>query len=240
MASRPRITKAYTLGFAAVVTMVCSVLLATAATLLKDRQDQNIQLDIKYNILNVLGLVENDDVEPEKLLALYDQKVKTYVVDTDGKMVQGVIAEDVDLKVNPDLLPIFTRQEGDNILAYCIPTQGKALWSTVKGYIALESDLNTVKGITFYSHGETPGLGGEIDKEWFTDAFKGKTILNDAGEIVSVEIIKGKIRANEKNPEHKVDGISGATLTGLGLNRFIKATLEKYEPYFKSVRGDAS
>lgn len=240
MANKPRITKAYTLGFAAAVTMVCSVLLATAATLLKDRQDQNVQLDIKFNILNVLGLVESKDVEAEKLLAIYDDQVITYVVDTEGKLVEGVMAEEVDPKVNPDLLPIFARQEGENVLGYCLPTQGKALWSTVKGYIALESDLNTVKGITFYSHGETPGLGGEIDKGWFTSAFKGKTIFNDAGELVSVEIIKGKLRDSEKNKQHKVDGISGATLTGNGLNIFIKATLDKYEPYFKSVRGESS
>lgn len=240
MASKPRITKAYTLGFAAAVTMVCSVLLATAATLLKDRQDQNVQLDIKYNILSVLGLVEDRTMAPEELFALYDEKVKTFVVDTQGKLVEGQNAEDVDPKTQPDLLPVFAKQEGSKIVAYCIPTQGKALWSTVKGYIALEEDLNTVKGITFYSHGETPGLGGEIEKDWFTDLFKGKTILNAAGEVVSIEIVKGKVRPDDPHPEHKVDGISGSTLTGNGLNQFIKETLLKYEPYFKTIRGEAS
>jgi Na+-transporting NADH:ubiquinone oxidoreductase subunit C len=83
-------------------------------------------------------------------------------------------------------------------------------------------------------------LGGEIDKDWFTEAFKGKTILNDEGDVVSIMIVKGKMRDGESNPEHKVDGISGATLTTKGLNTFIKATLEKYEPYFKTVRGESS
>jgi len=240
MASKPRITKAYTLGFAAAVTMVCSVLLASAATLLKERQDQNIQLDIKYNILSVLGLVESKDIAPEKLLSLYDENVNTFVVDLKGQLVEGSIAEDIDPRKTPELLPVYTRQSNGIVEAYCLPTQGKALWSTVKGYIALESDLNTVKGITFYSHGETPGLGGEIEKESFTSSYKGKTILNSQGEIVSVEIVKGKIRAGTKGIEHKVDGISGATLTGNGLNEFIKATLEKYEPYFNVVRGGSS
>lgn len=240
MASKPRITKAYTLGFAAAVTMVCSILLASAATLLKERQDQNVQLDIKYNILSVLGLVESKDVDADVLFALYDDNVRTFVVDLEGKQVAGKKAEEIDPKADPDMLPVYARQKGDEITAYCIPTQGKALWSTVKGYIALEQDLNTIRGITFYSHGETPGLGGEIDKEWFTQAFKGKTILNETGEIVSIEIVKGKMRSDEKNPEHKVDGISGATLTTKGLNEFIKATLEKYEPFFKTRRGEAS
>jgi len=240
MANKPRLTKAYTLGFAAAVTMVCSVLLASAATLLREKQDQNIQLDIKYNILSVLGLVENRDIAPEKLLSLYTERVSTFVVDLEGKIVTGRAAEDIDPKSDPGLLPIFASIQGDEISAYCIPTQGKALWSTVKGYIAFEKDLNTVKGISFYSHGETPGLGGEIDKAWFTEAFKGKSILNNEGELVSIQIVKGKMRDDEKDPQHKVDGISGATLTGKGLTIFIKATLEKYEPYFKTVRGEAS
>ncbi|MCF7824799.1 MAG: NADH:ubiquinone reductase (Na(+)-transporting) subunit C [Candidatus Marinimicrobia bacterium] len=240
MANKPRITKAYTLGFAAAVTIVCSVLLASASTLLKERQDRNIQLDIKYNILTVLDLTQTKDIEPEKVFTLFDDHVLSFVVDSDGNRVNNRKAEDIDPKAEPNLLPVFVRMDGDEAVAYCLPTQGKALWSTVKGYIALEKDLNTVKGITFYSHGETPGLGGEIEKEWFTDGFKGKTILNDTGEIVSVTIVKGKMRENEKDPQHKVDGISGATLTGNGLNAFIKTTLGKYEPYFKTVRGESS
>jgi len=240
MASKPRITKAYTLGFAAAITMACSILLASAATLLKERQDQNVELDIKYNILSVLGLAENKDVDAQTIFDLYDNNVKTFVVDLEGKLVSGEIAEEIDPRSQPDLLPVYARQDGEMISAYCIPTQGKALWSTVKGYIALEQDLNTVKGITFYSHGETPGLGGEIDKSWFTDGFKGKSILNNAGETVSIHIVKGKLRGDEKGPEHLIDGISGATLTTKGLNQFIKTTLKKYEPYFKTVRGETS
>jgi Na+-transporting NADH:ubiquinone oxidoreductase subunit C len=236
MANKPRITKAYTLGFAAAVTMVCSILLASAATLLKDKQTQNVELDIKYNILSVLGLVHSHDMGPDELFKLYDEKVKSFVVDLQGNQVSDAKAEDIDPRKQPNLLPVFAKQEGAEITAYCLPTQGKALWSTVKGYIALEKDLNTVKGITFYSHGETPGLGGEIEKEWFTEMFKGKKILNAQGDIVSIEVVKGKLRPDEKDLEHKVDGISGATLTGNGLNQFIKATLEKYEPYFNSVR----
>ena len=197
-------------------------------------------MDIKCNILSVLDLVENKDVEAEKVFSLFDNNVKSFVVDLEGNPVTGHNAEDIDPKSEPNLLPVFVRQEGGNPIAYCVPTQGKALWSTVKGYIALEKDLNTIKGITFYSHGETPGLGGEIDKDWFTEAFKGKTILNDEGDVVSIMIVKGKMRDGESNPEHKVDGISGATLTTKGLNTFIKATLEKYEPYFKTVRGESS
>jgi len=240
MAAKPRITKAYTLGFAAAITIVCSVLLASAATLLKERQDQNIELDIKCNILTVLGLSETKQIEPERVFSLYNDNVKSFVVDLQGNLVPDRQAEDINPKEDPDLLPVYTRVDHGKVVAYCIPTQGKALWSTVKGYFALEQDLNTVKGITFYSHGETPGLGGEIEKDWFTNGFKGKTIRDDQGQVVSIKIVKGKLRPDEKNREHKVDGISGATLTGKGVTAFLKVTLEKYEPYFEKVRGDAS
>jgi len=240
MASKPRITKAYTLGFAAAVTMTCSILLASAATLLKDMQDTNIKVDIKWNILSVLDLVESKDVSPEEVFELYDSNIKSYVVDLEGKRVEGKMAEGIDPKAEPDMLPVFVKQDGNSVIAYCIPIQGKGLWSTIKGYLALENDLNTVKGITFYSHGETPGLGGEIDKDWFKDGFIGKIILDDSGNLVSINIVKGKLRGGETNLEHKVDGISGSTLTTKGINNFIKATLERYEPYFATVRGAAS
>ena len=240
MASKPRISKAYTLGFAAAVTMVCSVLLASAATLLKERQETNIKVDIKWNILSVVDLVDSKDVTPEKIFELYDSNINSFVVDLDGNQVEGKSAEEVDPKADPDLLPVFVNQDGDDVMAYCIPIQGKGLWSTIKGYLALENDLNTVKGITFYSHGETPGLGGEVDKDWFKDGFIGKVILDDSGNLVSIHIVKGKLRGGESDLEHKVDGISGSTLTTKGINNFIKATLERYEPYFTTVRGVAS
>lgn len=230
-------SKTYTLLFALVVTLICSVLLASAATLLKPLQDENIQIDIKTNILSVLGLLPEDYVEPAELLELYKKNVTSFVVDTDGNPVEGVSAYDLDPKSDPELLPVFTREENGEVVAYCIPIQGKGLWSTIKGYISLEHDLNTVKDITFYSHGETPGLGGEIEQEWFTSNYQGKEILDMDGDLVSVTIVKGKVRPDAKNPEHLVDGMSGATLTGNGINIFLKATLERYEPYFKTVRG---
>ena len=197
-------------------------------------------MDIKWNILSVVDLVDSKDVTPEKIFELYDSNINSFVVDLDGNQVEGKSAEEVDPKADPDLLPVFVNQDGDDVMAYCIPIQGKGLWSTIKGYLALENDLNTVKGITFYSHGETPGLGGEVDKDWFKDGFIGKVILDDSGNLVSIHIVKGKLRGGESDLEHKVDGISGSTLTTKGINNFIKATLERYEPYFTTVRGVAS
>ena len=104
------------------------------------------------------------------------------------------------------------------------------------GYFAIEPDAVTVKGITFYRHKETPGLGGEVDKEWFKNNFIGKRLVDNDGKLVSIEVIKGFV--SDKDPEayRKVDGISGATITCKGVTTFLKKDLNKYEPYFKKIR----
>jgi Na+-transporting NADH:ubiquinone oxidoreductase subunit C len=119
---------------------------------------------------------------------------------------------------------------------FSIPISGKGLWSTIYGYIALEPDGETVKGIKFYKHGETPGLGGELEKDWFTSNFVGKRIFNETGDLVSIEIVKGIANPNSKNFTHQVDGISGSTLTGRGMNKFLKEDLQVYKPFLDRIR----
>ena len=100
-------------------------------------------------------------------------------------------------------------------------------------HLALEPDLNTVRGITFYKHKETPGLGGEVEKKWFQDNFVGKKILNNNGELVSVKVVKGKAKEllSGDNLNHGVDGISGATITCRGVTEFLKNDLHRYKQY---------
>ena len=119
-----------------------------------------------------------------------------------------------------------------------MPVSGKGLWSTIYGYLALQTDLSTISGITFYKHGETPGLGGEIEKEWFTNNFKGKKIRDDNGVLTSVKVVKGKVIAGNPKEIHEVDGISGATLTGRGVANFLKVELKKYEPFFAKIEAE--
>jgi Na+-transporting NADH:ubiquinone oxidoreductase subunit C len=230
----------YVFFFAAVVTITCSVLLAAAANLLRDRQQENIQLDIRKNILASadIGSDRGDDLTRQEILSLYDENIRSKVINRAGDDVPDREVEQLDSKKDVDLLPLYYAEKNNQIVSYIIPVSGKGLWSTIYGYIAFEKDLNTIKGITFYQHGETPGLGGEIDKEWFTSNFKGKRILSPEGELVSITVIKGKV-AEKMSPEesyHYVDGISGSTLTGRGLNIFLQKDLETYAPYFERVR----
>jgi Na+-transporting NADH:ubiquinone oxidoreductase subunit C len=105
------------------------------------------------------------------------------------------------------------------------------------GFISIGDDGNTVKGITFYKHKETPGLGGEVDKKWFQNNFIGKEIFNN-DDLVSIKIAKGVSTAlPEKDWNHAVDGITGATMTSQGLTNFLLRDLQRYENFLREVYG---
>jgi len=227
----------YVFFFAAVVTITCSILLAAAANLLKDRQQENIAFDIRKNILASAGL-GSQDLERQEVLDMYDKYIRSKVINLEGEEVSDKSVEQIDPKKDLNLLPMYYAEQDGEIIAYIIPISGKGLWSTIYGYLALEKDLNTVKGITFYQHGETPGLGGEIEKDWFKNNFKGKKIYSPDGNLLSITVLKGKVTDLIPDAEayHYVDGISGSTLTGNGLDRFLKNDLEIYNPFFKKVK----
>ncbi|MBN2423771.1 MAG: NADH:ubiquinone reductase (Na(+)-transporting) subunit C [Calditrichaceae bacterium] len=227
---------AYTFRFAIYVTLVCSVLLAAAATVLKPRQVENQLLEMKKNILVSVDIrpQEGESFTRELIQAKYDQYIKGLVINENGEILPDRDPGTLDPKKEPGLFGIYERIEDGDIKAYVFPVSGKGLWSTIYGYLALAPDMNTVVGITFYQHGETPGLGGEIEKDWFTSNFVGKKIRNDQGEIVSINVVKGKVDPNSPEAYHQVDGISGSTLTGRGVTNFLKSELKKYEPFMQA------
>ena len=221
----------YTLIFTSCVTIVLGIIIATTADNLRERQKTNEELDIKKNILYALGYKQNiDNPWTNKIVESLYNNINEIYLDRKGTVYQ----KQEDIEKNP--LKIYQRMDNGLITGYAIPIEGKGLWGTMYGYFAIEPDAVTVKGITFYRHKETPGLGGEVDKEWFKNNFIGKRLVDNDGKLVSIEVIKGFV--SDKDPEayRKVDGISGATITGKGVTTFLKKDLNKYEPYFKKIR----
>jgi Na+-transporting NADH:ubiquinone oxidoreductase subunit C len=251
-----RQSNAYTFGFITVIAVAAALILSVASQSLRDRQMLNMEADMKRNIVAAVGLMPQgmEDCRrgplSEKLCcditACYRDHIVSLVINSRGEIVKGEqIPERISIEAEMDkpeeqrLFPIFLRRKEANsneYISYCIPIVGKGLWSTLYGYLALQSDLNTITGITFYKHGETPGLGAEIEKEWFQKSFIGKKILDEKGELVSVSVVKGKVNESMPGAVHKVDGISGATLTGNGVTKLIRKNLLIYEPYFKTIR----
>ena len=159
-----------------------------------------------------------------------------------GKTVDEMAAE---LKVEArkpkkdrELVPLYQGvDENGKLIAWCIPIEGYGLWSTLYGFLALEADLRTVRGITFYKHGETPGLGGEVDNPAWQAQWQGKQILDENGRLVGIKVKKGPVDPKVAfERKHMVDGLSGATITSNGVTRFIAEDLALYEPYFKKMR----
>ena len=127
-----------------------------------------------------------------------------------------------------EYLPIY---EDNRKKVIVIPISGKGLWSTLFGYFAIDSDnYSTVKGITFYKHKETPGLGGEVSKKWFQSNFVGKEVYKN-NNLKSVKVAKAGYA--DKNSLYEVDRISGATITSNGVTTFLLRDLKRYENYFK-------
>ena len=232
----------FVIGFATVICVVCSLLLSATASTLKAKQDYNVELDRKMNVLKAFGV----DIKPEgKALPAavveeyFKNNISEVVLDgASGQPIEGLTSSAVEAKELAERakLPLFIWKENGEVQKYAFPISGKGLWSTIYGYMALEKDLATIKGVTFYRHGETPGLGGECEKEWFQANFKGKQVLVD-GEP-KFDVIKGKVADRfPQGNNHAVDGISGATLTGNGISKFIKRDLALYEKYFSLLRG---
>lgn len=211
--------------FALMLCLVCSILLTLAAAGLKPIQEKNIALDKQKNILKSVGLVTSDrNTTADEIQALYTKNIESFWVDTYGRILS-------DREQEKGVLPVSLYKQGDKILAYIIPINSRGLWGKIQGYLALENDGSTVLGFTVYKHSETPGLGGEIEKEWFQKNFVGKKIVNRRGEFVSVKIARGDVdnTISEDQQINYVDGISGATLTGQYLSSGIQDVLKSYE-----------
>lgn len=236
-----RQSNAYTIFFAGLVCLICSALLTLVSFGLRDRQDLNKEIERKKNVLKVIGiddqLAKAEGEGPKAIMELYANRVKEVVIDTKGEIIEGLTPENI--KSPKEELSVYVSVDGDTVTGYVIPIEGPGLWSTLYGYFSLERDLDTVKGITFYEQGETPGLGGEIEKPWFQQNFVGKKIFGEDGQLRSVTVVKGKVKeavADEAERRYYVDGISGATMTSTSVTTLLKASLNKYSPYMATIR----
>ncbi|NIB41273.1 Na(+)-translocating NADH-quinone reductase subunit C [Pseudomaricurvus alkylphenolicus] len=226
-----------TIGVALALCIVCSVVVSTAAVMLKPAQIANKSLDFKRNILLAAGLLEDGKSVEEQF-----KQITTKLVDLDtGKFTEVEEGTDKydqrkaskdparskELSGDEDIAKISSRAdvakvylvEGANgVETVILPIKGYGLWSTLYGFLALGSDFNTVVGMGFYEHAETPGLGGEVDNPNWKGLFPGKKAYKADG-TVGLTVKKGPATVGS---EHEVDGLSGATLTGKGVDNLIK------------------
>ena len=227
---------------ALLVCLVCSVFVAGAAVALRPTQEANRQLDKQRSILSIAGLGEAG-MSARQVRDLYAQRITARVVDLEtGTFTDAMdpatfdplaAAKDPQLSEalpgQQDIASIKRREryttvylvesEGE-LQTLVLPVRGYGLWSTLYGFIAVEGDLNTVAGFGFYQHGETPGLGGEVDNPKWKSLWLGKSLFDENGKL-AVQIVKGNVDAQSPKAIHQVDGLAGATLTSNGVNNLL-------------------
>jgi Na+-transporting NADH:ubiquinone oxidoreductase subunit C len=232
----------YIFSFPAIMVFIVAALLSFVAEELKPRQLRNVELENKTDILSAVQMTEGMDEAPDKAAFIEETFnnfiTESYVVNAQGERLEGRdafeitknIKEQIDKPAEERELPIFGFESEDGSIRYIIPLRGKGLWGPIWGYIALKDDFNTISGTVFDHSKETPGLGAEINTDWFENAFIGKTIFDKDGNFTSIQVVKG---GADPSNMHAVDGISGGTITSTGLEDMIADCIEPYVNYFK-------
>ena len=213
-------SNSYTIIYASIMVVIVAFLLAFVSSSLKEKQYQNVEQDTKKQILAALNVYDVKDVNAE-----YDKYVKEDdLMQADGSLVKNDAAFQTSYKgeIANGRLHVFVC-EVDGQTKYVVPVYGAGLWGAIWGYVALNEDKDTVYG-TYFSHAsETPGLGAEIATDHFQNEFVGKKTLEN-GAITLGVVKNGKV----EKPDYQVDGISGGTITSVGVDAMLKSCLNSY------------
>jgi Na+-transporting NADH:ubiquinone oxidoreductase subunit C len=250
----------YVILFALAVCGVCSIFVASSAVLLKDRQERNKALDIQKKVLAVAGLMTaGERIAGDEVQRRFEKNVRPQVIDlVSGEPVEGVEPASFDQRAEakgastsrpapenaakvlriPNRALIYQVIQDDRLRSIILPVEGKGLWSTLYGFLALNPDGRTIEGITFYQHGETPGLGGEVDNPRWKALWKGRKAFDESWQPV-IAVKKGQAGPPEADP-YAVDGLSGATITSRGVTHLLAFWLgdDGFGPYLARLRSE--
>ncbi len=252
--ARESIGRTFTVAF--FLCVVCSVLVSGAAVVLQPIQETNELKDKKRNILMAAGLAEEgrtvDELFERIDVRIVDLATGGYVTGIDpgtydyiaAASDQGVATSEMGrragIKRRARLMPAYLVSRRGEVDKVILPIFGRGLWSTLYGFVALDrDDLNTIRGLVYYQHGETPGLGGEVDNPRWKAQWNGKRAFGDDGRV-AIRIPRGAVDAGSPDAVHSVDGLSGATITSRGVRDMLHYWLgeEGYGPFLDRLRDE--
>lgn len=257
-------TVSRTMIAALVLSVFFSVIVSTAAVMLKPAQEKNQALNMKTNILAAADMLpaeatadQIEDVFSQFEVHLVNLDTGEYVEPSSVgvkdpmmyDMYKAASKPDLSTKIpptkdiagigrRPNVARVFVLRNSDELEKIVLPISGYGLWSTLYGFVALEGDANTIEGLGFYQHAETPGLGGEVDNPSWKAQWRGKVIYDDDMTDPQIKLVKGGVGPDTKNKEHKVDALSGATLTSRGVENLVEYWLGKrgFALYLEKLR----
>ncbi len=235
-------TARYILGFAALVCLVCAVLVSGSAVALRSLQEQNAERERRRNVLFAAGLAEPGEDLSEAAMTERFSGVRAVVVDlstgaelpeVDPASVHPLVEAGIPdssrpVEENPARVRrvekrsvVYLVEAADELDAVVLPVRGQGLWSVLHGFLALEADLDTVRGLTFYEHKETPGLGGEVDNPAWKALWPGRRVFRSGSREPVIEVARAAAGPPGEDP-HRVDGLSGATMTSRGVTNLLR------------------
>lgn len=248
----------YNLWFATAICVVCAIVVSSSAVSLKDRQEVNANLDKHRNVLVAAGLAEEGEELSRDEIEERFSHIRRVVVELEtGQAAPDIDPDAFDYRkeaadpatsqrapenasrvqrlANHNLV-YLVQDESGTLQTLVLPVEGYGLWGTLYGFLALDADLETIKGITFYEHKETPGLGGEVDNPRWKALWKGRRAF-DEDLNPSIAVIKGSAGPPSQDPYH-VDGLSGATMTSRGVTNLLHFWLGEngFGPFLEQLR----
>jgi len=251
----------YTIGFSGAVCIVCSLLVSATAVSLKSRQERNTVADVRKNVLLVAGLIKpGQHVTAKDVSGLFEERIEAAVVDLktgkytdidpsafdqreaagDPRRSRKAPPNQAQVSQLPDHALVYKVLKEGEVDEIVLPVEGKGLWSTLYGFIALDSDTATIRGITFYEHGETPGLGGEVDNPKWKARWIGRKAYDEDWNV-KISVVKAAAGPVEADP-YQVDGLSGATITSRGVSHLVQFWLGEngFGPFLRQFRESRS
>jgi len=227
-------------------------MISSANVGLRERQEINKVLDKQKSVLQAAWLVQPGEKLNRARVEELFKNIRPRIIElSTGKVLEDVNADTFDEESIPDMLApannagireikgqvkIYEVMEGDKVSMFVLPIVGKGLWSTMQGFLALDADTRTIRGLTYYDQAETPGLGGEVVNPKWKALWQGR-LAYDENWVPKIAVIKGPAGSVDANP-HAVDGLSGATLTSRGVTNMLQFWLGEngFAPFLKSFR----
>lgn len=243
------------------VSLFCSFLVSSVVVKLHAMQQENRRLDKLKNILVAADLYQ----EGASLTDIYERRIEPRLIELqsgvtvpEDQIHEALRIEKFDIKTlahdpvhgeaippeqdtanirrRPKFVTVYLVKTGERATKVILPIYGKGLWSTLYGFLTLDQDLKTISAITFYEHGETPGLGGEVDNVRWKNSWNGKRAFDEKGGV-AIEVLKGAVNPESDRAKHQIDGLAGATFTSRGVNNLIRYWLGEngYGPFLSRL-----